>query len=142
MMSGLPLEELRQLEKIALDTAILPLCQRLMAFINFRKWNAVRFAYHTELDVSIYSRIKNGRLKKPSLRTILAIYIGLQLNYPLVENLLRSVGLAFSNSEEDYAYRYVVLEMHGCNIDEANIFLTARGVQLLGSISQDECESA
>ena len=118
----LSFEELMQLERIASATAHLPICQRLTAFMDHRKWNTVRFAELTEFDGSTYSRIKNNHLKRPDLRTIIAICVGLPLPLHIVQNLLDSAGLSFGNSEEGRAYRYIITEMHGCTVYEANLF--------------------
>jgi DNA-binding Xre family transcriptional regulator len=127
-------EELMQLERIAHATAGRAIHDRLMAFIAFCKWNAVRFADHTELDISMFSRIKNGRMKRPELRTIIAICAGLRLPLHIIEELLHSAGLSLGNSKTGCAYRYVLSEMHGCTVYEANIFLHSQGVSLLGNL--------
>ena len=139
----LSFDELMALEQLAAATTLLPICVRLMAFMDFRRWNAIIFVDLTELDVSTYSRIKNNRLKKSDLRTIVAIAVGLLLPIHIVESLLDSAGLTFGRTKQGLAYRYVLLEMRGCTIYEANLFLSRLGVPLLGSLGiSDKHESA
>ena len=130
----LSFEELMQLERIASATVHLPICQRLTAFMDHRNWTSLRFMELAEMGDSTYSRIKNDQLKSLSLRTIIAICVGLRLPLHIVQSLLDSAGLAFGNSDAGRAYRYVIVEMHGCTIYEANIFLHGQGVPLLGNL--------
>jgi hypothetical protein len=62
---------------LALETALISFCERLMVFMHYRKWNPTLFVLHTGLDVNFYSRIKNNRLKRPELRIVVSILIGL-----------------------------------------------------------------
>ena len=142
MYNRISYEELVQLEKLTHDTVFLPLCQRMMAFMDFRNWNPLRFHLNTNLDMNTYSKLKNNHMKRPDMRTFIAICAGLRLPYHIIEDLLRSARMTFSYSKEDQAYRYVVLIMHGASIDECNTFLREQGVPLLGSIACDERESA
>lgn len=138
MRKILSFDELAELEKIALDTAVLPFSQRLTAYMDYWRWTPLRFTLHTGLDGSLYSKMRSGRRKRPDMRTIIAICVGLRLPLHLVEDLLRSIGMAFSNSREDRAYRYLVMTMNGTTIDECNDFLLAQDVPLLGSFSKEE----
>jgi len=138
----LSFEEVMQLERIAASTAHLPISQRLTAFMDHRKWNTVRFAELTEFDGSTYSRIRNNRLPKLHLRLILAICVGLHLPLHIVQSLLECAGLSFGNSDTGRAYRYVIVEMHGCTVYEANVFLQSQGVPLLGTLGLEEQASA
>ncbi|MCL2107029.1 MAG: hypothetical protein FWH26_08255 [Oscillospiraceae bacterium] len=142
MRKVLSFEELAELEKIALDTAVLPFHKRLDAFMTFRKWTSLRFTQHTGLDASLYSKMKGGQRKRPDMRTLTAIFMGLRLPLHIAEDLLRSAGMAFTNSLEDRAYRYLFMMMNGATIDECNDFLSTQGVPLLGSFSKDELVSA
>ena len=137
MREILSYEELTELEKIALETADLPLCQRIMAFVKFWKWYPTDFFLHTELDANTYSKLKNDRLKKPDTRTVVAMCVGLRLPFTIVEDLLQKAGMAFSNSQDDRAYRYIVMMMNGATIEECNKTLRSKGVALLGSIKDD-----
>ena len=142
MRKILTFEELADLEKIALETAVLPFHMRLEAFMTYRKWTSLRFTQYTSLDASLYSKLKSGRRKRPDMRTIIAICVGLRLPLHIVEDLLRSAGMAFTNSLEDRAYRYLIMVMNGATIDECNDFLRTQGVPLLGSFAKDELASA
>jgi len=108
----LSFEELAELEKIALDTAVLPFGQRLAAFMDYRHWTPLRFTQYTNLDGALYSKLRSGRRKRPDMRTIIAICVGLRLPLHIVEDLLRSAGMAFSSSWEHRAYRYVIMMMN------------------------------
>jgi len=134
----LTFEELRQLEQIATATAPLPVCERLMAFMDFRRWNRQRFTLHTGLDESTYSKLKHSQRKRLDMRTLIAICVGLRLPLPIVEDLLHRAGMAFSNSMEDQAYRYVVLVLNGAGLDICNAFLRKRGMTQLGTFAKDE----
>ena len=142
MQKVISFEELAKLEQIAMATAALPFGQRLLAFMDYRKWNPHRFTLRTNLDAVYYSRLKNGRRNKLDMRTAVAIFIGLRLPLPIAESLLQSAGMAFSRSKKDQAYRYLVMMMNGADIDECNAFLGQQGVPLLGSIARDERLSA
>jgi len=142
LRSHISFEELDDLEKIALETAVLPFCQRLAAFMEYRKWDPRRFTLHTGLDSALYSKLKGGKRKRPDMRTFIALCVGLRLPLHIVEDLLRSAGMAFTNSRVDRAYRYVVMMMNGAGIDECNDFLRLWGVPLLGSFSKEERQSA
>lgn len=138
MYRAISFNELADLERIALDTAFYPFCQRVMSFVKYRKWYPEDFIENTGLDVNTYSKLKNGRVKRPDMRTLIAVFVGLRLPLPIVEDLLRSAGMAFTQSKSDRAYRYVILTMNGATIEECNAFLQEQGVPLLGSIAKDE----
>ena len=134
----LSFEELADLEKIAWDTAVLPFYQRLMAFMNYYNWNPQRFAKYTHLEGAYYSRLKSGLREKLDMRTAVAIFVGLRLPLHIVDSLLQSAGMAFSNSKTDRTYRYIIMMMNGADINECNEYLQKQGVPLLGSISKGE----
>jgi DNA-binding Xre family transcriptional regulator len=134
----LTFEELMALEQIAAATAPLPVCERLMAFMDFRRWNRQRFTLHTGLDESTYSKLKHNQRKRLDMRTFIAICVGLRLPLPIVEDLLHKAGMAFSNSLEDQAYRYVILMFNGAGHDACNAFLRRHKIPQLGTFAKDE----
>jgi hypothetical protein len=76
------------------------------------------------------------------MRIFVSIFVGLRLPLHIAESLLQSAGLAFSNSNEDRIYRYVIMTMNGADIDECNKYLRSENVALLGSIQKDAQLSA
>jgi hypothetical protein len=139
---ALSLNEVTELEKIALSTALLPFYQRLMALMDYLNWNPQRFTKYTHLDGANYSKLKGGQREKLDMRTAVAIFVGLRLPLHIAESLLQSAGMAFSNSKADRTYRYVIMMMNGADINECNEYLQQEGVPLLGSISKGERVSA
>ena len=142
MRRVLSLDELAVFEKIAWDTAVLPFYLRLMAFMDYCNWNPQRFTKHTHLEGAYYSRLKSGQREKLDIRTAVAIFVGLRLPLHIVDSLLQSAGMAFSNSKADRTYRYIIMMMNGADINECNEYLQQEGVPLLGSISKDIRKSA
>jgi hypothetical protein len=98
-----------------------------------RKWNSAIFKEKTLLNESIYSRIKNGQLAKPDIRTVMAICVGLDLDYFRATELLASAGHVLTSTEEDEAYYYILNNCRGEPIKKRNEFLTSVGILALGA---------
>ncbi|MCL1878387.1 MAG: helix-turn-helix transcriptional regulator [Defluviitaleaceae bacterium] len=97
-----------------------------------RKWNSSIFTERTLLNQSIYSRIKNGQLSKPDIRTVMAICVGLDLDYFRATELLASAGHVLTSTDEDEAYFYILNNCRGEPIQKRNKFLTSLGILALG----------
>ena len=112
-------------------------------------WNSRIFKEKTLLDDATYSRIvggeknknekdkKKGKSNNISLRTVAAFCVGIGASVDIADKLFAAAGLAFHNSEERFAYRFVLREMPGCSIDTCNDFLESLGYEPLGNRSRE-----
>lgn len=103
--------------------------QNLQKFIKIRKWNASRFKEKTGLTGTIFTKIQKNRYDdwRPSLPTIVAICIGLQIPYCCSEALLQGFGLCLTSAKEDVHFRFLLTHYEKFGIDSANEFLKSQG---------------
>lgn len=81
----------------------------------------------------MYRKAEKNIDTKPSLRTIVAIGRGLDLDIGTTEKLLQLAGHAFDESDEQQALKYCITGFSGMGIDGANEFLESYNYEPLGS---------
>jgi hypothetical protein len=108
--------------------------------MGLRHWNSTMFKEKTLLGDAEYSKLinKNGTYdNKPwTLRTIMAICVGLGVDQLTGERMLSAAGLTFGASHEQQTYAYVLSSFHGASIDEVNTFLESVNVKPLGNLAR------
>lgn len=91
------------------------------------------FCALTNLGEEVYRKAEKNIGTKPSLRTIVAIARGLDLDIGTTEKLLQLAGHAFDESEEHQALKYCITGFSGMSVDDANEFLESYNYEPLGS---------
>lgn len=103
------------------------------ALMYRRRWNSTIFKEKTLLDKSTYSRVVNGSDILPTIRTAMAICVGLGLEIQTAGTLLALAGHTFSANKEGQAYKQLFTRMRGYPIDVCNDFLVFHGIAPLGN---------
>lgn len=91
-----------------------------------------RFVEKTHLSENMFYRIKHCVDKKdpPKRNTLMSVAVGYNLDLPLTEALLDSLGLSFILSNpRDYAYQFLLTRCRGKSIDECNEILKCLGIE-------------
>ena len=115
--------------------------------IKKKRWDLETFMEKTHLDKNFYYQIMGGDEKSNSkklkgktaathksnvsLRIVVSFCVGVDADIDTAEDLLTGAGLSFNT--ENYVYRFVILNLRGCSIDECNDFLELYDVEPLGS---------
>ena len=105
-----------------------------MICFKLRKWNAVRFGEITGLSQTIFSKIKNKSYKDdafPSLQSVVAICVGLQIPLDFSIEILNHCGYSLTNSKRDRCYKFILTHYERFDIDEANAFLIKKGFEAI-----------
>ena len=98
-----------------------------------KHWNSVTFKERTHLDDATYSRIINNEEKEWSLRTVMAVCIGLGVNKQINDRLLSAAGYTLGVSREHQVYSFLLSSFEGKSIDECNAFLESMEMTPLGN---------
>ena len=103
-----------------------------MICFKLRKWNATRFCENTGLSQTIFSKInkktyKNGQF--PSLQSVIAICVALQISLDFSIFLLNHCGYSLTGSKRDRCYKYILTRYEQFDIDKANRFLIENGFE-------------
>ncbi|MDT8900240.1 ImmA/IrrE family metallo-endopeptidase [Anaeroselena agilis] len=121
-------------EQFADYRAITPTFAQLAADLMKRKrWNSVTFKEKTHLDDATYSRIVNNEEKEWSLRTVMAVCVGLGVNARTTDKLLAAAGHTLSTSREHQLFSFLLTSFEGQSIDECNTFLESMEIMPLGN---------
>ena len=91
------------------------------------------FCSATGLGEEVYRKAEKNINTRPSMRTIIAIARGLDLDIEMTEKLLQLAGHAFDESDEHRALRFCVTGFPGGTIEEANEFLESYDIKPLGT---------
>lgn len=78
--------------------------------INQRGWQQKDFISHTLLSETVYKRLMGKTQKKLSLKSIVAICLGLRLPKNLSLRIIHNAGYSFDNSTIQYYYRTFIVE--------------------------------
>ena len=79
-------------------------CVKAAAYMQHYKWKPLDFEERTCLSADTYSKISNGKAR-PGKRTVVALCVGLALDYRMAVDLLSSAGYTFTlNDAVDDAY--------------------------------------
>ena len=108
-------------------------CEKVNAYMERLHWYPDTFEARTGQSLDTYRRIARGDLATPRKSTVMALCVGLGLDYRMATDLLQSAGYALSSTEKtDTAYDYILLMHPGQGLDICNRELKARGVKPLG----------
>ncbi|MDR2658006.1 MAG: hypothetical protein LBB86_09295 [Oscillospiraceae bacterium] len=116
---------------------MLPTFEALVSIeMKRQKWDGVVFHDKTLLDQSLYSYIVGQKAKEWSLRTVVAICVGLGVNKDMADRLLTAAGFAFGATLRHRAYAFLFTNLQGYPIEDCSAFLVAEGLEPLGSRKQ------
>ena len=113
--------------------------QRIGEILKREKATAFTFSQKTSLNDRFYYYARNAEEQgktpsEPTMRTIMAIAAGYNLDLLETEELLKLSGCAFSPvSREHNAYIFIITAMCGFELFEKNEFLERNGFEALGS---------
>jgi DNA-binding phage protein len=110
------------------ETAELSFAQMVAAIIRHRGYNRQVFAEKTQLSTKTYDRIMRDDMPSPSLQTVMAICIGLQLGLEHSERLLKLAGHRLTASPLHRAYRKLLATHIGHTLKSCNDVLVALGL--------------
>jgi len=105
--------------------------QAVYGHIKRKGYNKVVFIEKTLLSGKTYDRIKNNELNNPTLETVVAICIGLELSPTYSEEILRLAGYTLNNTPQQLAYKKLIHSYRGHSIYECNEVLEALGLSPL-----------
>lgn len=105
----------------------------IFEIVQSRGLSKSHFCSLTGLGEEVYRKAEKNINTKPSLRTIVAIGRGLDLDIGTTEKLLQLAGHAFDESDEHQALKYCITGFSGMSIDDANEFLESYHYEPLGS---------
>lgn len=105
----------------------------IFEIVQSRGLSKSHFCSLTSLGEEVYRKAEKNIDTKPSLRTIVAIGRGLDLDIGTTEKLLQLAGHAFDESDEHQALKYCITGFSGMTIDDANEFLESYNYEPLGS---------
>lgn len=91
------------------------------------------FCSLTGLGEEVYRKAEKNIDTKPSVRTIVSIARGLDLDLTTTNLLMRLAGHAFDESDEDEALKFCITGFPGGTIEEANEFLVSYNFKPLGT---------
>ena len=120
--------EFEELQKIKSTDAF----NGFMICFKLRKWNASRFCDKTGLSGTMFSKIKKksyGVGKFPSLQSVVAICVALQIPFDISMALLNHCGYSLSNTQRDRCYHFILTHYESFDIDRTNIFLMEQGFE-------------
>jgi len=109
------------------------LWQRICELMEAKNYDLNKLKRHSHLDDMAISRLKNNTIKKQSMRTIIAVCVGLDLDLRTSEELLKLAKLALNSEPECIAYEMILTTFKGCPMDERNDVLKKLGIKPLGS---------
>ena len=90
--------------------------QVVYGHIKRKGYNKVVFIEKTLLSGKTYDRIKNNELNNPTLETVVAICIGLELSPTYSEEILRLAGYTLNNTPQQLAYKKLIHSYRGHSI--------------------------
>ena len=99
---------------------------RLQELFQIKKWNSSRFQEKTELSPTIFTKIKSDMYcrYKPSLESIIAICIGLDIPYLSSMQLLKAGNYCLDDYDPCHQmYMFILRNNYRFDIDIANRFL-------------------
>lgn len=115
-------------------TGINKTCWELIfEILESRGMSKVHFCNLTELGEEVYRKAEKNIDTKPSIRTIVSIGRGLDLDIGTVETLMRLAGHAFDESDEHQALKFCITGFPGGSVSDANEFLESYNFAPLGS---------
>lgn len=127
-------EEFERQNSIRKITAINKTCWQLIyEIIQSKGLSKTHFCSLTNLGEEVYRKAEKNIGTNPSVRTIVAIARGLDLNLDTTESLMRLAGHAFGETDEDQALKFCITGFSGQTIEDANEFLESYNYEPLGT---------
>lgn len=107
--------------------------EAIYEILQSRNMSKSHFCSLTGLGEEVYRKAEKNIGTSPSMRTIIAIGRGLDLDIGTVETLMRLAGHAFDESDEHQALKFCITGFSGGSIDQANAFLESYQFKPLGT---------
>ena len=101
--------------------------------ITIKVTSKPHFCDLTGLGEENYRKAEKGQKNDPTVRTIVAIGVGLKLDIESVEKMLTLAGRSFKDSPEDRALKFCITGLSGHPKEECNDFLESLGYEPLGT---------
>lgn len=101
--------------------------------ITIKGTSKPHFCDLTGLGEENYRKAEKGLSNKPTVRTIVAIGVGLDLDIDTVDNMLKLAGRSFMDNPEDRALKFCITGLSGHSIEDCNEFLESLGYEPLGT---------
>lgn len=101
--------------------------------ITIKDTSKPHFCDLTGLGEENYRKAEKGQKNDPTVRTIVAIGVGLKLDIETVEKMLTLAGRSFKDSPEDRALKFCITGLSGHPIEDCNDFLESLGYEPLGT---------
>lgn len=105
----------------------------IFKILQARGMSKSHFCSATGLGEEVYRKAEKNIDTRPTMRTIIAIARGLDLDIGTTEKLMQLAGHAFDESDEHRALRFCVTGFPGGTIEEANEFLESYDFKPLGT---------
>ena len=105
----------------------------IFEILQLRGIKKAHFCNLTGLGEEVYRKAEKNIDTKPSMRTIVAIARGLDLDITTTDKLMQLAGHAFDESDEHQALRFCITGFPGGTIEEANEFLESYNFEPLGT---------
>ena len=101
--------------------------------ISIKGTSKPHFCDLTGLGEENYRKAEKGLKNDPTVRTIVAIGVGLKLDIETVEKMLTLAGRSFKDSPEDRALKFCITGLSAHPIEDCNDFLESLGYEPLGT---------
>ena len=101
--------------------------------ITIKGTSKPHFCDLTGLGEENYRKAEKGLSNKPTVRTIVAIGVGLDLDIDTVDNMLKLARRSFMDNPEDRALKFCITGLSGHSIEDCNEFLESLGYEPLGT---------
>ena len=107
------------------------------SLIRIMEWADIteeKLAEQSKLSTKTIQRLRTSNDYNVTLRTVVAICIGMHLHPVLSQHLIEAAGLTFKyTSEEQMTYHFLVTAYYTHSIDECNELLQAQGYRILSN---------
>ncbi|MBN2795118.1 MAG: HsdR family type I site-specific deoxyribonuclease [Clostridia bacterium] len=100
--------------------------------MKYRKLTVEKLSETSNVGSKTIQRLRNEEDYRPSLQTVIALCIGLQLPPALSYDLIKKSGYMLRNNDEHNVYELMINTCSDSSIHECNGFLRAHGYNLLG----------
>ena len=105
----------------------------IFEILQARGMSKSHFCNVTGLGEEVYRKAEKNIDTRPTMRTIIAIARGLDLDISTTEKLMQLAGHAFDESDEHQTLRFCVTGFPGGTIEDANEFLESYDFKPLGT---------
>lgn len=107
--------------------------EQIFEILQARGMSKSHFCSVTGLGEEVYRKAEKNIATRPTMRTIIAIARGLDLDIGTTEKLMQLAGHAFDESDEHRALRFCITGFPGGTIEDANEFLESYDFKPLGT---------